>query len=129
MYNFHLKPIAGVCLVYRRGSYSCFPAVIKDIEAMGLPYIPAGLTQMNLFHDLFVGKTCCYETLQRAMTSLKGEMSPAGVNFEHVHTSVLNPKSITMGQLYGEFDLLTHEWTDGILSSLIRQGKNRSFGA
>lgn len=27
-----------------------------------------------------------------------------------------------MGQLYGEFDLLTYEWTDGLVSTLIRQG-------
>uniref|UniRef100_A0A3Q3E168 Dynein, axonemal, heavy chain 1 n=1 Tax=Labrus bergylta TaxID=56723 RepID=A0A3Q3E168_9LABR len=68
------------------------------------------------------GKTKCYEILGAAVTALKGEPSVSGGMYESVQMYVLNPKSITMGQLYGEYDLLTHEWTDGILSSLIRGG-------
>nr|XP_019941835.1 PREDICTED: dynein heavy chain 1, axonemal [Paralichthys olivaceus] len=68
------------------------------------------------------GKTKCYETLGEALTALKGQPSLSGEVYEPVQTYVLNPKSITMGQLYGEYDLVTHEWTDGILSSLIRGG-------
>lgn len=33
---------------------------------------------------------------------------------------MLNPKSVSLGELYGEFDLSTNEWTDGILSSVMR---------
>ncbi|XP_053154302.1 dynein axonemal heavy chain 1 isoform X2 [Hemicordylus capensis] len=68
------------------------------------------------------GKSKCYRVLAAAMTSLKGRPSVSGGNYEAVKYYVLNPKSITMGQLYGEFDLLTHEWTDGILPALIRVG-------
>ncbi|RDD38836.1 Dynein heavy chain 1, axonemal [Trichoplax sp. H2] len=68
------------------------------------------------------GKTKCYEVLKRALSVLRGKEASNGLNYEQVFTYVLNPKSITMGQLYGEFDQLTHEWTDGILSALIRQG-------
>lgn len=33
----------------------------------------------------------------------------------------INPKALSLGELYGEFDLNTNEWTDGVLSSVMRQ--------
>ncbi len=33
----------------------------------------------------------------------------------------INPKALSLGELYGEFNLSTNEWTDGVLSSVMRQ--------
>ena len=40
--------------------------------------------------------------------------------YEKVHTYVLNPKAITMDELYGGIDKLTLEWHDGLMATTVR---------
>jgi len=37
-----------------------------------------------------------------------------------VKKNVLNPKSITMGELYGEVNAISQEWHDGLASKIMR---------
>ncbi|XP_063282706.1 dynein axonemal heavy chain 1 [Pelobates fuscus] len=106
---------------------TCIQKNLKDVDGFVTKCIQLYETTV-VRHGLMLvgptgsGKTQCYIVLAAALSSLKGMPSVSGGTYETVHYYILNPKSITMGQLYGEFDLLTHEWTDGILSSLIRGG-------
>ncbi|KAG8130386.1 hypothetical protein E2320_017073 [Naja naja] len=65
------------------------------------------------------GKTTVYQILADTL----GALHKAGEDyhfFQPVKTYVLNPKSITMGELYGEVNNLTLEWKDGLMALSVR---------
>eukprot|EP00949_MAST-11_sp_MAST-11-sp1_P001615 g1615.t1 len=63
----------------------------------------------------YAGKTNALKILAETMTALH-ERYPDDSKWKKVYHTIINPKSITMGQLYGQFDPVTHEWTDGVLA-------------
>ncbi|XP_067448608.1 dynein axonemal heavy chain 12 [Thunnus thynnus] len=66
----------------------------------------------------FAGKTKVLHVLADTLTV----MNERGYSeVEKVIFRTLNPKSITMGQLFGQFDLVSHEWTDGIVANTFRE--------
>ena len=60
--------------------------------------------------DPIGGKTSAFKSLSRALAQLHEKKQ---MDENRVQYSIINPKAITMGQLYGFFDPVSHEWTDG----------------
>ncbi|XP_027740579.1 dynein heavy chain 12, axonemal isoform X2 [Empidonax traillii] len=71
-----------------------------------------------LVGEPFSGKTKVLHVLADTLSLMKkrgyGEE-------EKVIFRTMNPKSITMGQLFGQFDLISHEWTDGVVATTFRE--------
>jgi dynein heavy chain len=103
-----------------------------EIDRAGLQRVDSFITKVIQFYDTTNvrfgvclvgpatgGKTTAYNTLANTMTALH-EGGSQDESFGIVHLHRMNPKSITMGELYGEFNELTAEWTDGLASTIMR---------
>jgi dynein heavy chain len=108
-------------------------ALEEEIVKAGLQKVPKFMGKVIQMFDIFnirfgatlvgpagTGKTTCYHILAALMSNLraKGSSNP---EFQKVRYQVLNPKCITMGELYGEFNPMTQEWHDGLASSIMRE--------
>ncbi|KEG09899.1 dynein heavy chain [Trypanosoma grayi] len=110
--------------------------VKQEMEKNGLQVVEGLVTKaLQLFDTLvvrhgvmlvgqtFSGKTTILHTLQGSLTQVKEDgHDPEGSIplFNRVHIHLLNPKSVTMGELYGQVNEITREWTDGIISNIAR---------
>ncbi|KAJ8727857.1 hypothetical protein PYW08_016242 [Mythimna loreyi] len=67
------------------------------------------------------GKTQAYQSLADALRALQlTKPPPRHKEFGAIYR-IMNPKAITMGQLYGCFDPASHEWSDGVLAIAFRE--------
>ena len=65
------------------------------------------------------GKSSIMKILRQSYINLfeKGLNNP---DFTLIEYCILNPKSISMEELYGNFDPTTQTWTDGLASKILR---------
>lgn len=69
------------------------------------------------------GKTTVYQVLAETLGNLE-KLNTGNAFYQPVKTYVLNPKSITMGELYGEVNNVTLEWKDGLMALSVRAAVN-----
>ncbi|XP_034826235.1 dynein axonemal heavy chain 7 [Maniola hyperantus] len=90
----------------------CF--LLKVIQTYEMMIVRHGFM---LVGDPFSGKSMTLKILSEALTLMEEKNQSGGVECTY---KVLNPKAVTMGQLYGAFDPISYEWTDGIVATLFR---------
>lgn len=105
-------------------------AIKKEFALAGLQPIESAITKViqlyetkNSRHSVMIlgrsgtAKTATWKGLRDSMTRLKKE-GKAGWNA--VVEYPINPKALNLAELYGEYNLSTGEWTDGVISATMR---------
>ncbi|XP_053593796.1 dynein axonemal heavy chain 3 [Microplitis demolitor] len=70
--------------------------------------------------DTLGGKTEAYKILADALGDLSMNKRSNIKEFKTIYR-VINPKAISIGLLYGNFDPVSHEWKDGVIANTFRE--------
>lgn len=96
---------------------------LQDIPISTAKVIQLYETKLSRHSVMLLGETNTAKSVTWKL--LKGAccaMKLLNINlFESVQEYVINPKSVSLAELYGEYNLATGEWNDGILSSIMRR--------
>jgi len=68
-----------------------------------------------------VGKTSCIQTLMKTISAADG----GGTVYREAR---INPKAMSVDQLFGIFSTSTSDWTDGVFSVLLRRATRVTRG-
>lgn len=89
--------------------------LLKIIQTFEMMIVRHGFM---LVGDPYGGKTSVLYTLADALTLMHQWGDENGAVTKYF---TINPKSITLGQLYGSFDPVSSEWTDGVCAVAFRK--------
>ncbi|CAH2077130.1 unnamed protein product, partial [Iphiclides podalirius] len=105
-------------------------AISAEMKSVGLQPVKAALLKVIqtyetknsrhssiLLGDTNTAKSVSWRMLAATISRLHGQGVPG---FQHVQLHPMNPKALTLGELYGEYNLATGEWKDGVLSAIMR---------
>ena len=129
-------------VILPEADYNILSSAIKEVSNEGIEIAPGNVQRLEcspaflektiqlyemvlVRHGvMIVGQTCSGKTasifgLARAMT--RANTQGHETQFKKTQIFVINPKSVTSGQLYGLFDDNTHEFVDGILAVTFRK--------
>ncbi|EFJ49499.1 flagellar inner dynein arm heavy chain 11 [Volvox carteri f. nagariensis] len=104
-------------------------ALTRNARALNLQPLPSFIEKAIQLYEMIVvrhglmlvGRSFSMKTVAiRVLAAALGDMCAAGHGEQKVKTFTINPKAVTMGQLYGQDDPLSKEWTDGVLAVAFR---------
>lgn len=104
----------NVCKEMNLQPEDCF--FTKIVQTFEMMIVRHGFMMVG---DPYSGKSTTLKVLGIILGRLKS--TGGSPYYQECEAVVVNPKSVTMSQLYGYIDLVSNEWTDGIASSAFKR--------